>query len=144
MKKSILLPIAIMFLGLKTYGQQYLPASDTTFYKSHKARYLSTHKTLKTTGWVSLGTGLPLFFIGLLFEVGSIESQHAEGAAKTGKWMATSGAALTLASIPCFVISHHYKKKAASLSLSNQQVFIPQQNGLISRATPTLSLKIPF
>ncbi|WP_199269807.1 hypothetical protein [Mucilaginibacter lacusdianchii] len=144
MKKSIVFSFVLLFLGIKTYAQHSVLASDTTLQQSYKSKYLSTHKTLKTVGWVSLGTGVPLVVLGLLYEIGSINSSNGKGLEKTGNWMMASGAGLTVASIPCFIISHHYKKKAASLSLGNQQVFIPQQYGFISRIQPALYLRIPL
>jgi hypothetical protein len=138
MKKNITLAIAIMFSGLKIYGQRYLPVSDTTSYQFREAGYLRTHKILNTVAWMSLGTGIATASLGIAAVAASVET------GKLVKWPIPAGLSLIGASIPLFVISHHYKKKAASLSFGNQQVFIPQQSGFTSKVAPTLCLRVPF
>jgi len=144
MKKYTLLFLMMMFAGINLYGQPLSASTDTLFQQSKKGRYLRTHKTLKTVGWVSLGTGLPMIALGFVYGIAGIESADPKSAERTGNLLAASGAALTVASIPCFIISHHYKKKAATLALANQQVFVPAQNGFVLRAQPALCLRIPF
>jgi len=85
--------------------------------------------------------------IGFVMGVAGIESENREKDQKTASWVLVSGAALTLSSIPLFIVSHHYKTKgnklkAVSLSLGSQQVFIPQGNRFVSGVQPALSIKV--
>ena len=71
---------------------------------------------------------------------GSVDDSSING--DLGAVLMGSGAALTLSSIPLFIVSHHYKKKAVSISLGSQQVFIPRENGFVSSVQPALSIKV--
>ncbi len=144
MKKNSIYFLAIIFIGSKAYGQQVLPASSKIIQEPYNFKYSSNHKTLKTAGWISLGTGVPLFCLGVALGIGSADNQNGASAERTSKWMIPSGAALALASIPCFIISHHHRNKEASISLVNQEAFFLQKNGVTSNIQPMLSLKIPL
>ena len=68
------------------------------------------HKTFQTLGWVSIGVGVPLTLLGLVTAIASTESESIHRG--TYQWMIGSGAALTVSSIPLFILSHKYKKMA--------------------------------
>lgn len=72
-----------------------------------------THRTLKTAGWVSIGVGVPLTFLGLATLIASTEGEGVRPG--TYQWMIGSGVVLTTSSIPFFILSHKYKKKARKL-----------------------------
>ncbi|QJD97777.1 hypothetical protein HH214_18805 [Mucilaginibacter robiniae] len=143
MKKKILLAFASIYSSVSTYAQQTSIVLNAAIEKPHESKYLTARKTLKNAGWISLETGIPLFCLGFAYAIGSIDNHNKTGA-KTARWMVPSGAALTLTSIPCFVLSHHYKRKAATLSLNNQPVFIPLKNGFSSSMQPALCLRFPL
>lgn len=104
--------------------------------------YLKISRTLKTSGWISLGVGVPLFCLGFAFKVGSADNQNGEGARRTANWMMPCGAALTLSSVPLFIVSHHYKNKAIySVSLGSQRIEFPQMGGEMGiKIQPALTL----
>jgi len=62
-------------------------------------------------------------------------------------WLFVASGTLIAASIPLFIVSHHYKKKgkelkAVSVSLGSQQVFVPQGNRFVSGVQPAVSVKV--
>jgi hypothetical protein len=162
MKKQYLVILLVLFVGLNLQAQtSSATPADTTIHiglnsyafpvsfmavnaasQQEYRQYLKTAKTLKIAGWTALGVGIPSIFIGFAMGVTSIESENRQKDQKTASWVVVSGAALTLSSIPLFIVSHHYKKKAVSISLGSQQVFIPRENGFISSIQPALSIKV--
>ena len=167
MEKQYIVILLILFAGLNTQAQTSLATPvDSTLHiglnsyvqpvslmavnipsQQEYRHYLRTAKTLKILGWTSLGVGIPTMCIGFVMGVAGIESENREKDQKTASWVLVSGAALTLSSIPLFIVSHHYKTKgnklkAVSVSLGSQQVFIPQGNGFVSGVQPALSVKV--
>lgn len=68
------------------------------------------HKTFQALGWTSLGIGVPLTLLGL---VTTIANAYNGNDNPTGtKVMLGAGAVLTASSIPLFIFSHKYKKRA--------------------------------
>lgn len=65
---------------------------------------------------------------------------------------ASSGAAIlllggigtALGSIPFFISSAKNKRKAASIAICNQNIFLPLQNSFALNTQPTVTLKIGF
>lgn len=166
MKKQYLIILLVAFVGLKMQAQTNasMPA-DTSMYRSLNTyvqtvsltpanttsqqeyqQYLRTAKTLKIAGWTSLGLGIPTMFFGLL--ITAVENRDGPSTTNIGVVVLSSGAVLTLSSIPLFIVSHHYKKKGnelkktATLSLGSQQVFVPQGYGFTTKVQPVLSVKI--
>ena len=164
MKKQYIVILLILFAGLNTKAQTSLgmpvdstlhilnsyaqPASltsATTASQQEYLHYLRTAKILKIAGWTSLGVGIPTMFFGLL--ITAVENRDGPSTTNIGVVVLSSGAVLTLSSIPLFIVSHHYKtkgnkEKAVSLSLGSQQVFIPQGNRFVSGVQPALSVKV--
>ena len=169
MKKQYIVILLILFIGLNTQAQTNASMpTDTSMYRSLNTyvqtvsltpanttsqqeyqQYLRTAKTLKIAGWTSLGLGIPTMFCGFCLGVASVYSETGLKPS-AGNWVFAAGAALTLSSIPLFIVSHHYKKKGnelkktATLSLASQQVFVPQGNRFVSGVQPVLSVKIPL
>jgi hypothetical protein len=136
-----------LHIGLNSYVQPVSLTLATTASQQEYRHYLRSAKTLKILGWTSLGVGIPTMCIGFVMGVAGIESENREKDQKTASWVFVSGAALTLSSIPLFIVSHHYKTKgnklkAVSVSLGSQQVFIPQGNRFVSGVQPALSVKV--
>jgi len=167
MEKQYIVILLILFAGLNTQAQTSLATPvDSTLHiglnsyvqpvslmavnipsQQEYRHYLRTAKTLKILGWTSLGVGIPTMCIGFVMGVAGIESENREKDQKTASWVLVSGAALTLSSIPLFIVSHHYKTKgnklkAVSVSLGSQQVFIPQGNRFVFGVQPALSVKV--
>ena len=160
MKKQYIVILLVLFVGLKIQAQTNIsfPADSTvhmglntdvqpvSFMTDNNAQqqeyrhYLRTAKILKIAGWTSLGVGIPTMFFGLL--ITAVENRDGPSTTNIGVVVLSSGAVLTAASIPLFIVSHHYKKKAVSLSLGSQQVFIPQGNRFVSGVQPALSVKV--
>ena len=57
-------------------------------------------------------------------------------------WLWAAGLVAIPASIPLYIASGRNKKKAMRLSLNNETVPQPQNNGFVTRAVPSLTLKI--
>jgi len=129
-------------IGLNTYVQQVSLASVTIPSEQASLHYLRLAKTLKIAGWTSLGVGVSSICIAVVRAVAGIETEKRQKDQKTANWVVVSGAILTAASIPLFIVSHHYKKKAVSVSLGSQQVFVPQGNRFVSGVQPALSVKV--
>jgi len=165
MKKQYIVILLVLFVGLKIQAQTNIsfPADSTvhmglntdvqpvSFMTDNNAQqqeyrhYLRTAKILKIAGWTSLGVGIPTMFFGLL--ITAVENRDGPSTTNIGVVVLSSGAVLTLSSIPLFIVSHHYKtkgnkEKAVSLSLGSQQVFIPQGNRFVSGVQPALSVKV--
>jgi len=129
-----------LHIGLNTYVQRVSFIAINAAPQQEYRHYLKTAKTLKILGWTSLGVGIPTMFFGLL--ITAVENRDGPSTTNIGVVVLSSGAVLTAASIPLFIVSHHYKKKAVSLSLGSQQVFIPQGNRFVSGVQPALSVKV--
>ncbi len=161
MKKQYIVIFLILFAGLNTQAQTSLatpvdstlhiglnsyvkPVSltpiNTTSQQEYR-HYLRTAKTLKVLGWTSLGVGIVSGYLGLAAHVTSTDT------GEKADWLFVASGTLIAASIPLFIVSHHYKTKgnklkAVSLSLGSQQVFIPQGNRFVSSVQPALSVKV--
>ncbi len=142
MRKNILLSLLIIVIGVQTYGQQVSKISISVKQDQDYSHYSRTHKTLRTLGWVSLGTGIVSSGLGLIAHVTSADTDTGE----KEDWLIVTGGTLIAASVPLFIVSHHYKNKAAStLSLGSQKVHIPQNGGrTVSDMQPTVTLDIPL
>ena len=107
-----------------------------------KDYYLQKSKNQKITAWVLLGAGVGMTVGGLLINL----DQPYYGGSSTdnakGLWLSYVGIASTLASIPFFISSHKNKKRAASVSINNQRIYFPQQNGFAAKTQPSINLKI--
>lgn len=68
-----------------------------------------TQRSYKALGWVSVGVGVPLTLLGLVTAIASAETNSIKPA--TYQWLLGSGAVVTSASIPFFILSHKYKKR---------------------------------
>jgi hypothetical protein len=130
-------------LESKVYVQQASSVPLNLNLEQRKAQYLKTHKTLKTLAWASMGAGVPLMGVGcILIGYGALGQQNASY--KSGVWIFATGGLLTVGSLSLFILSSHYKYKAASVSLGAQQAYVLQQNRLGIRAQPAVTLSFRF
>ena len=153
--------IVFIFLGisLKTYAQQITPIAYSVENRMYarqdsslalnlnleQQQYLRTHKTLKTLGWTSLGVGIASSMIAWLYNgeiAPAFDKNFAGGGVTIPRVFLGVGATLMVASIPLLIEAHHYKKKAANLSIGvgAQQALTLQQRGLGTIAQPAVTL----
>ena len=134
---SLATPVdSTLHIGLNSYVQPVSLTSATTILQQDYRHYLRTAKTLKVLGWTSLGVGILSGYLGLAAHVTSTDT------GEKADWLFVASGTLIAASIPLFIVSHHYKKKAVSLSLGSQQFFIPQGNRFVSSVQPEVSVKV--
>lgn len=133
MKKFIFSLMFLLFV-LKSFSQ------TPTSLEHSKDYYLKKSKNQKTTAWILLGTGTALIGVGLID--GSKKTTLSEGSGDFWFYALTVGVAADLASIPFFISSSKNKKRAASITINNQNILLPQQSSLCLKMQPAITLKI--
>lgn len=105
--------------------------------------YLQKSNSQKKTAWIILGSGLGLAALGGIVQ---LAENSGEGFYFdfTGAWIAIGGGCVSFLSIPFFISSGVNAQKAATLSLSEQPIFIRQQNTSAHTTVPSASLNIKF
>jgi hypothetical protein len=105
--------------------------------------YLQKSKGQKKTALIILGSGLGIAALGGLVY---LEENSGEGFYFdfTGAWIAIGGGCVSLFSIPFFISSGVNARKAATLTLNDQSIFIPQLNTSARTNVPSASLRIKF
>jgi hypothetical protein len=135
--KKIILCLTILLFIVKSFSQ-----AQTSLAFS-KDSYLQKSKGQKTTGWIILGTGLGIAATGGIVQL--MHEDKSDGGFDfdfTGAFIAIGGGVVSLLSIPFFISSSINKRKAASITISNQNIFLPQQNSCALKTQPTIILKI--
>lgn len=132
--KRMLFSLALLVVVEKSFSQ------TPEFTKDY---YLSKSKSQKTIGWVMLGGGVAMATAGILI-VNKNDDDLLDNLGNTGAGMILeiAGIATALGSIPFFISSAKNIRKAAFISLNNQQILIPQQNSFALTTQPALLLKI--
>ena len=146
--KKIISIILCVVISTKMYAQQmsYTPLSYTPLNLNlQQQQYLKTHKALKTSAWVAIGVGGTMVicmggYILLSNAVADEKWRWNESESIPINWLLVSGGVLTVASVPLFIVSHHYKNMAVNASLGMQQAFAPQQGGMRAIAQPAVTL----
>jgi len=124
--------------GRSTFNSSlFLP--DTTRTQEY---YLQKSKNQETAAWVMFGSGMALTVGGILGAAAN--ALNTDNSGTTYGVVALAGLGLTLGSIPLFVSSGHNARKAATLSLERQRVLVPLQNGMVFKAQPAISLRMPL
>lgn len=141
--KKIIFSLTLLLFVAHVFSQ--IP-TDTTYSKDY---YLKKNKNEKIFGWIMAGGGLGAVIAGVsTFKIhynisfSGRPSQDNQDNNSSSITLIVTGLGAMLGSIPVFVSAHHNKKKAASLAISNQNIFLPRQNNFASMAQPTLALKI--
>ncbi|MCD7852340.1 MAG: hypothetical protein LUH63_23070 [Parabacteroides sp.] len=93
--------------------------------------YWKRHKLFKTLGWSALGLGLPAMVFGVIGGLGAFYNGKNED---TWYGIFYGGMGLTLASVPFFICSVHYKHRAYSLSIG----------GASMNSQPALAVRVSF
>jgi len=132
-------------LGLKyamTHVSQKTPKPDHIIYNENA---MEKSKAQKRSAWVLLGSGAGIAAIGGFVQM-SKDQQNANNwnFDFTGALVAIAGGVISLASIPFFISSAKYARKAVTFSISNQQILMQRQNTITQTTLPTASLKIKF
>ncbi len=132
--KTIILSLTLLFFMTKSFSQS--PA----FFKNY---YLQKSRNQKTVAWVLLGSGLGIEAAGGLVQL-IYDKQHNDflDFDFTGAYIAMAGGVVGLSSIHFFISSAKNTRKARSLTLSNQKIFLPQQGTIVLMSQTTVSLKI--
>ena len=133
MKKIIFFSL-LFLLSAATFSQQTVTTTSLT-----KTDYLKKSNHLEKAAEILLVGGVILPLTSLV-----IVLADAGGLARAAQPLFYTGSLALLASVPCFIIAHHYKKKAMAASAYFKMEHAPQlqQSNLIIKAIPSLTLKI--
>lgn len=100
-----------------------------------------TSKALRIAGWSALGVGLPTAFYGTVL-VGMVNLES--GNVGSSIVVLIVGGTLTLSSIPLFIVSHRYKKKAMNkVDIGLTPIYTPSYTGN-TVYTPAVNFSIRF
>ncbi len=133
--KKMIISLALLLFMVKLFGQTAVLSKD---------HYLKKSKIQKTVGWVMLGGGVAMTTIGLVLITKQVNDdplnllEYSEGYGI----LTLAGAGTALGSIPFFISSAKNKRRALSLAISNQKIFVPQPKGYALNSQPTLTLKL--
>ena len=134
--KKIVFPLALLLFIVKSFGQT--PALSKDY-------YLKKSKTQKTVAWVMLGGGVAMTTVGIV-TISNYDPSLSDPFGveqNTGPAIvAIVGIASALGSIPFFISSAKNKRRALSIAISNQKIFVPQQKRYALNTQPTLTLKL--
>jgi hypothetical protein len=131
--KALFIILCILASTIISYSQQN-PTSNYPDYEE----YLRKSKAQKKTGVAMVIGGLTVYGLGRLGA-----SLNWDGDQKSTA-STVVGLGIVASSIPFFIISGANKRKAASISLGSQQLFLPQNNTSMLNAQKafTLTLKV--
>ena len=133
MKNCITTIIIVFALIVQSFGQTTNP---------EKEAYLQKSKEQRNTGWVFLAIGTTMATVGAIgFGQGDLLSSSSNNMDSYG-FLMVLGVVVDLASIPFFISAGYNARKAASISINNQKILIPQQNTISAKYQPALTLKI--
>lgn len=108
--------------------------------------YLTKSKNQKTMGSIMLagGTGLVIAGIAVGNSDNNTDANELDFVPnfEAGLWLLGAGLAVGAGSIPFFISSSNNARKAASISIINQKIPIPQGAGLAARTQPAISIRI--
>lgn len=136
--KSIILLFVFSLIISDSFCQEFKAP------KFSKEQYVHKKKVFNIIGYGLLGTSA------ILFTKGSILAKRQRKANPNATWNLDGlgedilGGISALSSIPFFLLAAHYKNKAVSFSVNNENSLRLQQNNLVLTAQPTLTLKVVF
>ena len=108
--------------------------------------YLTKSKHQKTAALILLGGGGTLVLTGIIIpngdviRQGSFWDEHKNDNLKLT--MVLGGLVSMLGSIPVFIVAHHTKRKAGSLSFKMEPTRLIQHTSFVSQPIPSLTLKL--
>lgn len=130
MKNCITTIIIVFALTLQSFSQTTNP---------EKEAYLQKSKEQRNTGWTFLAIGTTMATVGAI-GLGSGDFWSSDS--DSYGFLFLMGLGVDLASIPFFISAGYNARKAASISINNQKILIPQQNTISAKYQPALTLKI--
>ena len=133
--KIFFLLTCLLVLTVTSYSQQ-----NSNPHHLDYDHYMTKHKNQKTVAGILLIGGIGMMGIGTLI----ITGQGVLTADESDTILPAVGLVSSLCSIPFFIISGTNKRRAASISLGNQQLFLPQNNTFVLKTQPALTLKVGF
>lgn len=134
MKKHLLI-LALVLVGLKSFGQMQ---ADTSSPRYH---YLKKSQNQKTAGWIMLGAGTAMAAIGLVqFSQEFDFSGGGDGAAA----LSSVGFLAMLGSIPLFIASGRNARKAATVSLNTEPVPFLLRDAFVLKKQVALTFRVPL
>tara|TARA_R110002073_G_scaffold72537_1_gene177241 strand:+ start:220879 stop:221292 length:414 start_codon:yes stop_codon:yes gene_type:complete len=132
MKRSFLGIVIVLFTFTSASGQQNTQASKQSSQDVYTA-YMKKHKTNRTAGWITLGSGVAMIVGGYAINTGDGIIDNDTTNNNKGLWLSYFGAATTLASIPLFIASGNNKRKA-KIELKNSTAGITNKSNYNSMA----------
>lgn len=140
--KIIYVTALSILLAINSFGQ------DSTAMATKKEYYLHKAKNQKTTAWVLFGAGSAAGIIGLALMASNgfviNPTDENENATNTGGMLLTTGVLCDIASIPFFIGAGKNKRRAAEISVSTQNIYLPKNNALTMRYVASATFKINF
>ena len=136
MKRYIYI-LTLFLFSIKLLGQS-IQKSDYS-----KEYYLDKSKSKKTTAFILLGSGFALTVIGATAFESAWNSESNSSTDVKGTVM-LGGVGLLLTSIPFLISSGNNSRKAASISLNNQNFPVLKEGSYVLNSSPCLSLKLNF
>ncbi|PWA07395.1 hypothetical protein [Flavobacterium psychrotolerans] len=133
--RKIFFTLTLLLFTLRIFGQA-IP--NTEFSKDY---YLQKSKNKKTTGWILLASGAVMTVVGV---VGFSNSDFLDDSSDRYGYLMLGGPVISLGSIPFFISYGNNARKAATLAVTNQPIYIPRQGSLVLNSQPSLSFKINF
>ena len=142
--KTLVIILIVLLLAENSFGQ--VPTSSTKDWTKDYLHYLKKSKRNNTIAWILLGSGIGIGVTGV------IQINHDKNIPPcyfcivdfNGIDLAVIGGAMSLLSIPFFISSSKNKRKAGTLNLSNQQIFMPRYSSRVQTSHPMISMKITF
>ena len=111
--------------------------------KLSKDYYLKKSRAQKTVGWILLGTGVGIAAYGLITINSYTDNEGPLGTQNyTGALIAIGGGVISAFSIPSFISSAKNKRKAATVSFTNQKILWYQKNNIGFIKQPSVKIKI--
>lgn len=135
--KKIAFALALLLFFVESFGQA--PARPAF----SKGYYLEKSKNQKTAAWILLAGGTAMAAAGALafnqnYDSGSNSATDISGV------LLLSGIVADIVSIPFFISSSKNKRKAASITMGNQNIFLPRQSTFALKMQPSITIKIGF
>lgn len=133
--KKIIIAALLLILANSTFCQQPNPSPTLT-----KQDILKKSKTQKTVAWVLMGVGV--FSAGLGSVSTNPNGYWGDNSNSNSTIFLVAGLAAIGTSIPFFIASSKNRKKAATLSISNEKIKTIKEFGFTYRSSPSIALKI--
>jgi hypothetical protein len=133
--KRVIFFLTLLIFFANSVGQ--IPSNA----KPSKEYYLTKSKNQNKTGWILLVGGTAMVVGGAVIFNDSYSSGSNSSTDISG-FVLLGGVAAEIASIPFFISASKNKKRAAALSINNQNYYLPLNNYVVLKTQPCITLKI--